>query len=335
MKRYLILIIIFMLFVVFELQVNAAKITDIRSYSESNKTRIVFQFDNLVQYHVKNTIESGILIYLLQTELDHREQAINVNSQQIKSITANEIVHGVLEIRILFKEKVLYDIFYLNSPFCIVIDILSTVNTVGIPGSIQLVNTDFDLLEHKNSENGGVITTSDDIGQGDKNHKNTNNSQYTKNKNSDNLFHYITQLLVEKYMLIHPYFNILFMIGIIAISIRIFYMNKFLKNNLINNRNQEFKNTMNNLEENLANENRDEKVKIPKNSKTLLKTEKKETKTDDIVQPDSHTKQYEKVYKLAELGLDRLAISKKSNIPIGEVNLILDLAQVKTHGKMN
>ena len=36
-------------------------------------------------------------------------------------------------------------------------------------------------------------------------------------------------------------------------------------------------------------------------------------------------KEYEKVFELDQRGLDRLTISQKSNIPIGEVNLILDL----------
>ena len=55
------------------------------------------------------------------------------------------------------------------------------------------------------------------------------------------------------------------------------------------------------------------------------------------VQPASlqqHTpQQYKKVHELAELGMDRLAISQQSNVPIGEVNLILDLSKARSQSK--
>jgi hypothetical protein len=45
--------------------------------------------------------------------------------------------------------------------------------------------------------------------------------------------------------------------------------------------------------------------------------------------------QYSKVYELAKLGMDRLEIAKKSNIPIGEVNLILDLPTASSQGNLS
>jgi hypothetical protein len=51
------------------------------------------------------------------------------------------------------------------------------------------------------------------------------------------------------------------------------------------------------------------------------------------LQLSSLQKQHRKVYELAELGMDRLTISQKSNIPIGEVNLILDLSKGGSRGK--
>ena len=42
-----------------------------------------------------------------------------------------------------------------------------------------------------------------------------------------------------------------------------------------------------------------------------------------------------KVYELAELGMDRVTISRQSNVPIGEVNLILDLWKTRPGNKPN
>ena len=48
-------------------------------------------------------------------------------------------------------------------------------------------------------------------------------------------------------------------------------------------------------------------------------------KTETNVRPPA--KQYDKVRELARLGVDRLAISKQTDVPIGEVNLILELSK--------
>ncbi len=44
---------------------------------------------------------------------------------------------------------------------------------------------------------------------------------------------------------------------------------------------------------------------------------------------ESKIKQYDKVQELAEKGIDPISISQKSNIPVGEVNLILDLIRAR------
>jgi hypothetical protein len=60
---------------------------------------------------------------------------------------------------------------------------------------------------------------------------------------------------------------------------------------------------------------------------------KEKTKKDTNIEKTSVSKQYEKVYEMAQRGIDPISISQKNNIPIGEVNLILDLikSKIKVH----
>ena len=69
------------------------------------------------------------------------------------------------------------------------------------------------------------------------------------------------------------------------------------------------------------------KVKNPNDEK------KEKTKKDTNTEQTSVSKQYEKVYEMAQRGIDPISISQKNNIPIGEVNLILNLikSKIKVH----
>lgn len=60
-----------------------------------------------------------------------------------------------------------------------------------------------------------------------------------------------------------------------------------------------------------------------------MKKSKRRIRKAEACAETPHQKQYEKVYELAQLGMDRLAISQQSNVPIGEVNLILDLSKAR------
>jgi hypothetical protein len=332
MKKHLTAAVLFILFAIPVFQVRAARVTDIRWSSEAGKTRVVFQLDAAAKYHVRNTLEPGISVYLLQTELDPQEQPIHVDSQLVKSVTASEVAPGLLEIKLSLKEKAICDVFCTRSPFRVVIDILSAADALRIPlaGSYALGT----MSENNGFDDEGAVAASDNVAQEDDSNASATDIRATEDEKPSYFF--ITQFIREKHETLQSYFDILFIIGLVVISIRISYINKLLKGKTVHE-NLDFAQTMNSLQINPGERDKKPESEVPKQPEkpnVAQINQIKETRKNRVAQLNSIPKHYRKVYELAERGMDRFAISKKSNIPIGEVNLILDLAQAKLQGKI-
>jgi hypothetical protein len=83
------------------------------------------------------------------------------------------------------------------------------------------------------------------------------------------------------------------------------------------------------LEKGFSQEQEGKHENVSKSKSANVERKAKKSATEQISVP----KQYDKVHEMAQRGMDPLSISQKSNIPIGEVTLILDLIKAKREGQ--
>lgn len=328
-KKIVILIIIALVPI---MGISAAEIKDIRSYSDNNKTRITVELDDNVQYQTQFDSEKNIIIYLLNTKIGSVNRLTKINDKLVKTVTLKENEDNVCVKTTLIKSAT-FIIFSLISPFRIVIDIIPT-EKFDISGPISVALNNNKIIAEPKPKEPNIIAQIDKHENQSIEKENTTEPKARINENDLESLSQETvcipflvdflslRLKSQNIMFIQLALDIVFAIALLLTGISfIKFKHKYegQKNvNLIKK-----KHFFTDILDEVG--NHQEEKSIEKSENTNNKKINNDEKNKEINGNISLPKEYEKVYELSQRGMDRISISQKSNIPIGEVNLILDL----------
>ncbi|MFC1714117.1 AMIN domain-containing protein [Candidatus Poribacteria bacterium] len=306
-------------------QSRAAQVIDIRSNSEADKTRIVVELDGTAQYQAHYTSEPGISICLLEAGLKSARKTISIGDELVETAALKEVMGNIVEVSISLKKGAAFTIFPLESPERIVVDVMPdaamvTPQPVSVPtdGSEAVTGKSPETPEHE------------DVGIS----KLPFNTRDTVPAASISVF----PLQNTDYMLAQLCFNALLVVALIALGIKLWRVSRVLKKSRSTlKEGADFADMVNRLE--LGGEENSNSLgqqhALPIIPDIPGKAQKRRKRKGRATLSTADQKQYEKVHKLAQLGMDRMEISQQSNVPIGEVNLILNLTKARSQAKAN
>jgi hypothetical protein len=372
MKAKITLVVITLL-VSLALQTNATEIKGLRHYSESSKTRIVIQLNNLAQYKTHKLmliLEHRISVSILDSRLDCLDRSFNIGDGLVKTVTLKEMEDSSVDVTISLERPTTFNVFSLDSPARIVIDVtpvdnvitpevvaISPLESKSVPQTIVNKPT---TATNKNTKPGGYVNaraSSDSVPQTVVNkpttatNKNTKPGGYVNAKASSDSAKQVVDNTNEvlssapgfgdvkswftntNYVLIQLVFDILMLTALVYIGIKVKIVLNFAR--FIRKRgralkgNKVFADMLIELEKGFSQEQEGKHENVSKSKSANVERKAKKSATEQISVP----KQYDKVHEMAQRGMDPLSISQKSNIPIGEVTLILDLIKAKREGQ--
>ena len=330
-SRKIVFLIILIIFPI--LSVSAAEVREIRYYSDTDKTRITVELDDNVVYQTQFDSEKNITIYLLNTKIGSANKLTRINDKLVRTVTLMENENNVYIKTTLIKSAT-FTVFSLNSPFRIVIDVIP-VEKFSTSGPINVESANKKILEESEKQEQQNIMTSvnkqeivseqkKNVSQPQVQIKEVNDkllSQVEAEQALSRLDSFYSMLENKNVMVIQIALDIVFAIVISIMSISFMQFKRAYvgqSSEKLFKKKQIFTDVMGELE----------------NKKTSQVDENAELENPNMKQKNngeknkgniSIPKEYEKVYELFQRGMDRISISQKSNIPIGEVNLILDL----------
>lgn len=301
-------------------RISAAAVVDTRVYSGVDKTRITIQLDGPAQYQTQLTSEPGLSISLLKTGLGAIKKTTSINDEMVKGMTLKEIAGSIVDINISLKGDANFAVFPLESPDRIVIDIMP----VDIM-PVEATETAPLSVEHTSGPAAKDSSSAD-----------SDNSDVGADPNPDavenGLISSILPFQAKDYMLAQLILNVVLVIALIIMGIKLWSIAKASKkNHKVLKKSQDFADIIGGLQQQSMGKNSTVGVlhsaaaQLEAPDRSLKRTKKKRRGARTA----SLQEQYRKVSELAQLGLDRLAISQQSNVPIGEVNLILDLSKTR------
>jgi hypothetical protein len=346
-----IMIALFVLLVTPIFQANSEEVRGIRYYSESDKTRVVVLIKNIPQYKTKLDLENNVSLYIQNSELEGSNRSFRVDDGLVKSVSLKEGNDDTVEVKIMLEKKASFNVFPLELPSRIVVDITPVDNVLatGIatttssksetipktlenkiaPAPIKKVAIPI-LPKAQKVETAKIIdtTTSPD-----------NDKQVFDNAEGvlgstfgfDNIK---TLFLDGNYVIIQITFDAVMLMMMIYMIIKMKAVLNFTrlikKHRRVLKGNKAFADMLVELENGYTHET--EINKHISKEKNPNDEKKDKTKKDTGTEQTFASKQYEKVYEMAQRGIDPISISQRNNIPIGEVNLILDLIKSKRDG---
>ncbi len=301
-------------------RISAAMVVDARVYSGVDKTRITIQLDGPAQYQTQLTSEPGVSISLLKTGLGAIRKTTRINDEMVKGMTLKEIAGSIVDVNVSLKGDANFAVFPLESPDRIVIDImpsdimpveaaeiapLSVENTSG-PETKDSSSADSDNSDAGADPNPGAV--------------------------EKGLISSVLPFQAKDYMLAQLILNVVLVIALIVMGIKLWSIAKATgKNYKVLKKSQDFADIIGGLQQQARGKNRT--VGVLHSAAAQLGTPDRGSKRTKKKRRGARTaslqEQYRKVYELAQFGLDRFAISQQSNVPIGEVNLILDLSKTR------
>jgi len=311
------------LIIAFVCQSHAANVIDVRHNSEVDKTRVVVELDGPAQYQAIYTSEPGVSICLLETGLKSIGKTINIGDERVKTMVLKEMMGHIVEVSISLEGKSIFRVFPLQTPDRIVIDVTSDVAMKAAqPLNVSAANSATEIekppgtLEHAMAGASGQPL----------------DSSPEKLQDLTTLF----SLKNMGYAPVQLCFNVFMIMALIVIGIKLWRVTKVSKKNLSTlKKGMDLADIMGRLQQGTAEKNNSLEPQRVRPLKTAIsgKTQKRKRRKE---RPQAmHEKQYEKVHKLAQLGMDRMEISQQSNVPIGEVNLILDLSKSGSQAEVN
>lgn len=312
------------------IQSNSAEIIETRYYSESAKTRIVFQLDEIAQYEAKYDQDRNINITISKTSLGKPSKIFDVDNGLIRALSLKETDDNSVDVKISLVKSARYKIFTLESPARIIVD-LAPVENIITPKVVTITPIKVDTKP--NNENKQV-----------NNPVNTNKPKnfsvttpkpvVTNTEPSPEMQSKLSILRLEwlpvselfdgnKSAILQYAFDLTILAIIIFLVLRIRTADKLAryikKNRRTLKKNPTFADMLIEMG-NKRKQNPEKKVnKKPEN------IEEKIPKDEKIINDEKVTKRYDKIQELAQQGINPITISQRSNIPVGEVNLILDL----------
>jgi hypothetical protein len=322
------------------IQSNSAEIIETRYYSESDKTRIVFQLDEIAQYKAEYDQDRNINITISKTNLGKSSKILDVDDGLIKTLSLKETDDNSVDIKISLVKPARYTIFTLESPARIVAD-LTPVGNIITPKVVTITPNKVDTKPNNENKqvnnpvntnkppNSSIITPKPVI-------TNTKSSPEMQSNLSILGLEWlpVSEFFDGNISAIFQYtFDLIVLAIIIFLVLRVRTADKLVryikKNRRMLKNNPVFADMLIEIG-NGRKQNPEKKV-----NKKPEKIEEKITKDEKIINDEKVTKQYDKVQELARQGIDPITISQRSNIPVGEVNLILDLMKARREGPAN
>ncbi len=280
---------------------SAVEVTKTSINSQKDKTRITILLDEAAQYNVQyNASEPDISIYLFEAGLGSTGKVKTGDDELIEAVNLREPMGGIVEVNISLKKSARFSVFSLESPDRIVIDVMAATAAAGAI-SAGLANAPTEDPVVANIAPLSASRAGFRVG-----------SSAAKN-----------------YMPLQLLFNALLIAALVIISFKLAHVMKISSKNRVElSKSETFANMLGVLRGKVKRKGNDAETK----SNSLARIPYQEQEDREEV---SHRiqEQYSKVHELAKLGMDRLEIAEKSNIPIGEVNLILDLSRTSSQGK--
>jgi hypothetical protein len=284
---------------IFVFCVSAVEVEKTSISSQKDKTRITILLDEAAQYNVQyNALGPDISIYLFEAGLGSSKKVRTGDDELIEAVNLNEPMGGIVEVNISLKENARFNVFTLESPDRIVIDVMAATAAAGAIGA---------GLEDPHAEDPVI----------------GNIAPLAASKAGSK----VGSSEAKNYMPLQLLFNALLIAALVIISFKMAHVMRVADKNRVElNKNETFANMLGVL--------RGKTKKRGNDTETAsLAQIPYEEQGDGEKASHRVQEQYSKVYELAKLGMDRLEIAKKSNIPIGEVNLILDLSRASSQGK--
>ena len=320
----MVLIITAMLVAIPIFQSQATRLRRIRSDSKADATRIVLDLDGVARYRTQYTMEPGISICLFETSLGAIRNTTSVDDELVetvitKEVTTDEQVQTVVDIAL--KRRVTASVFALSNR--LVIDLapdLAMLAAQPLDPPAEEPGEDVAALAPSPKVDAEVLSLSprEDVSKAD---------------DSRTAF----AALPQWHVLAQFGFNAFLMIALVVIGIKLWRVARVSKRNSSASNGQDFVDMIAKLQPGVEKKSISAAAEhtVSVKSNTPVKMEKRKKKKEQVAYPVARQKRYEKVHKLAQLGMDRLAISQESSIPIGEVNLILDLSKARLQSKAN
>jgi Sec-independent protein translocase protein TatA len=243
----------------------------------------------------------------------------------VKGMTLKEIAGSIVDVNISLKGDANFAVFPLESPDRIVIDIM--------PSDIMPV----DIMPVEAAEAAPLsVENTSGTETKDSSSADSDNSDAGADPNpgavEKGLISSVLPFQAKDYMLAQLILNVVLVIALIVMGIKLWSIAKASgKSYKVLKKNQDFADIIGGLQQQARGKN--STIGILHSAAAQLGTPDRGPKRTKKKRRGARTaslqEQYRKVYELAQLGLDRLAISQQSNVPIGEVNLILDLSKTR------
>jgi len=318
-------------------QANPVEVGWTRYYLESDKTRIVFWLDEIPQYKTYyNQEDNTICITMSDARLGRPSKRFNVNSQFVNFISLKQTDIDTVDIKISLPKPANYKVFDIKSPALIIVDVTSAKNvltTETSANSPKELKTDLNIVSKNvnNSVNNSVKPVTP-VKTDTKENTKTLPAEPTELSVMDFQWQSLESLNGNVLAIIQYVFDLLILSAVIYVIIKVRSINKLARYIRRNHRrlkdNPIFADMLNEIEKGYKQSSEKEtKKKSSSDKEKTLKDTGSEDKKD--INDESSIKQYDKVQELAKKGIDPISISEKSNIPVGEVNLILDLLRAR------
>jgi hypothetical protein len=281
---------------------SAVEVTKTSINSQKGKTRIMILLDEAAQYNVQyNASGPDISIYLFEAGLGSTKKVKTGDDELVEAVNLREPIGGIVEVNISLKEQVGFNVFTLGSPDRIVIDMMAAAGAAGLTSAGLVSSPAGDPVIGNIAPLGAIKQSGSKTGLS----------------------------TAKNYMPLQLFFNALLIAALIIISFKLAHVMRVSDKNRVElNKNETFANMLGVLRGKVKRKGNDAETTSNSLAQIPYQEQEDKEKVSTGVQ-----EQYSKVYELAKLGMDRLEIAKKSNIPIGEVNLILDLSRVSSQGK--
>jgi hypothetical protein len=269
-------------------------------------------------------------------------------------VTFDNTKDDISNIKILLKRPAAFNVFPLESPARIVIDVLP-VDNVFNPEVVAISPSGSEEPSPQTEKTTpSALTTKDTIKDTTKGATTNENNELKESLTNDNqktnntvgILNTVSETesgkskLTDTKSFINYGFIAVVLIALIYMGYKIRGVSKFArlirKNSRMLKENPAFANMLNEMEK----ERTQESLNLTKEAELIVETQNTDDENNDedfegkeekdsITEKVTIPRQYEKVEEMAQRGMEPALISEKSEVPVGEVNLILDLIKAR------
>jgi hypothetical protein len=339
--RIIILLTMLTLLVVPILQIESAEIKNIRYYSESGKTRIVIQLSDSVQYRTQFDLEQNISISLLKTGFSIPGKLYNIKDGLVETVKLEEAKNNIADVKVLLERPAAFNVFPLEAPARIVIDVIPVDNVLN-PEVVAISPSESEnapqAIETKLPEKKEDTAMNESI---DVKEPAVDDSQTTDNVggilSSSSKPESAKTKFIDTKSFVNYGFDVVILVALIYMGIKVKGVSKFARfvRKQGKKGNLSFASALGEMEKEHIQETDKSSKKIgliPETKNSENEVSEKKIEKDSATKPEAIPPQYGRVQEMAQHGMDSASISQRSDIPVAEVNLILDLIKARRGG---